>query len=592
MIEVGDILPIAKRLADRGLVPEAAELLTLAQRTDPDSPDIELQLAHLATLETAPPEEEEAEEEEEELDDPQAAIVAELQRESIEACHFVGLAYLYFATGEIDESIDCLEAAKSRGLPDPTAYKLHGQILLQKRDFEGAAKQFAMSRRLNPFDRNVADCLARSEFECKRFEEALNATVDCYLLLRDSDKEHATRLKTRIQGIKRLLGWSQEDIMRCFAERQQGIEISFQRLAWHQQSVLDRVHFAEADQDTPTLDARVGGRVEIAYRLRRFSLWSHLTDEQIFKLTAIAEEEVLQPDAVVFAAGSLSCDVFLLESGSVAIEKTTSYGLVGLASFSAGELFGEGNFIRGDCRIVQARVTRACALFRFGGEVLRGLVAESPELGVQLFRSFWHVQARRLRGTNEKLKSFFAAGPAAEVTQSAQMSGAAGRESADLDHSDKIKVFQEQGLSRKELLTLATYSREQIYQDGEYLFHEGDNGDTLYIIAQGRIMVTKYIPGGGEEALAILARGDFFGEMSLIDGEPRSASAKAYGGAVTVLQLGRESVDEILSLESPAALEFLRLLCRMMARRLCEIDEKLVGWHILSGDVRQARPRD
>jgi CRP-like cAMP-binding protein len=96
-------------------------------------------------------------------------------------------------------------------------------------------------------------------------------------------------------------------------------------------------------------------------------------------------------------------------------------------------------------------------------------------------------------------------------------------------------------------------------------------------------MICKYIPGGGEEALAILDRGDFFGEMALLDGEPRSADARAYGGALTVLALDQATVREVLGLDPDAALDFLRLLCRLLADRLREIDEKVIGWRILAG---------
>jgi CRP-like cAMP-binding protein len=98
------------------------------------------------------------------------------------------------------------------------------------------------------------------------------------------------------------------------------------------------------------------------------------------------------------------------------------------------------------------------------------------------------------------------------------------------------------------------------------------------------VRISKYIPGGGEEALAILERGDFFGEMALIDGQPRSADARAHGGPCTVLALDQPTVHEVLSLDPQAALDFLQLLCRLVAKRLREIDEKVIGWRIMSGE--------
>ena len=130
--------------------------------------------------------------------------------------------------------------------------------------------------------------------------------------------------------------------------------------------------------------------------------------------------------------------------------------------------------------------------------------------------------------------------------------------------------------------TLATFSHERHYQEGNFLFREGDAGSSMYVILDGAIRISKYIPGGGEEALAILERGDFLGEMALIDGLPRSADARAHRGPVTVLELRRDTVTEVLAMDAHAALDFLRLLCRILAARQREVEEKLVLWKILT----------
>jgi CRP/FNR family transcriptional regulator, cyclic AMP receptor protein len=153
-----------------------------------------------------------------------------------------------------------------------------------------------------------------------------------------------------------------------------------------------------------------------------------------------------------------------------------------------------------------------------------------------------------------------------------------------VESSDKIRLFREQGLSRRELMTLATFSKEKRFAEGAFLFQEGDKGSEMYVVLEGKARISKFIPGAGEEALAILERGDFFGEMSLIDGEPRSADARAHDGPLTVLALDQGTVREVLAMDPHAALEFLQLLCRLVANRLREIDEKVVGWRILSGE--------
>jgi len=227
-------------------------------------------------------------------------------------------------------------------------------------------------------------------------------------------------------------------------------------------------------------------------------------------------------------------------------------------------------------------------VFRLDPQVLESLIEASPEMGVQVYWTIWHSLARKLRSANDQLTTFFSdeSLPESFLRLRKQPTGAAA--SVTVEESDKIRLFREQGLSRRELMTLATFSREKRFNAGASLFQEGDEGNEMYIILEGRVMISKFIPGAGEEALAILERGDFFGEMSLIDGEPRSADAKAHAGPLTVLALDQGTVREILAMDPHAALEFLQRLCRLVAGRLREIDEKVIGWRIMSGERNES----
>jgi len=63
------------------------------------------------------------------------------------------------------------------------------------------------------------------------------------------------------------------------------------------------------------------------------------------------------------------------------------------------------------------------------------------------------------------------------------------------------------------------------YSKGEIIFHEGDLGNEMYVIQSGRVRIFKNI-GGMEQTLAVLEKGDFFGEMAVLEGVPRTASAE------------------------------------------------------------------
>jgi CRP/FNR family transcriptional regulator, cyclic AMP receptor protein len=69
------------------------------------------------------------------------------------------------------------------------------------------------------------------------------------------------------------------------------------------------------------------------------------------------------------------------------------------------------------------------------------------------------------------------------------------------------------------------------YNTGDIIFREGDPGTEMFIIQSGKVKITKVVKGGVEKTLVILGPGDFFGEMAVIDKEPRSANAIAQEAA-------------------------------------------------------------
>ena len=83
------------------------------------------------------------------------------------------------------------------------------------------------------------------------------------------------------------------------------------------------------------------------------------------------------------------------------------------------------------------------------------------------------------------------------------------------------------GLDREALAGLAGLCRTKELQTGDFLFHRGDRSDGCYIVVDGALKISTETIGGEETLLAMLAAGDIVGEMGLIDGLPRSATATA-----------------------------------------------------------------
>jgi len=80
-------------------------------------------------------------------------------------------------------------------------------------------------------------------------------------------------------------------------------------------------------------------------------------------------------------------------------------------------------------------------------------------------------------------------------------------------------------LSMEQLTRLASLARPQRHGKEHVIFNEGDAGTAWYMIVKGRVKISKSSPDGKERTLVLLGPGDVFGELALIDGEPRSADA-------------------------------------------------------------------
>lgn len=314
-------------------------------------------------------------------------------------------------------------------------------------------------------------------------------------------------------------------------------------------------------------------------RLRRFEALSHLSDPQIEQLAALVEPLDLAAGDAVVREGEESSDAYLIESGTVRIQRDTPYGQFTLATLGAGELFGEASFVDRLVRSSDALTAEASVLVRLASANLAPLLAEDQRFALALYWCFWRSLSQKLRRTNQKLGHFFAEADA-KTPENEEATRQTGEFRVGL--AAKRDLFREAKLSAMEINFLATLSREKRLKPGEVLFREGQEGEAMYVVLDGRVMISKHIAQAGQEALAFCDRGDFFGEMALIDREPRSADATADQNGAVVLAIPRDVVAGILDMHKVSSPRLLELLCNLVAKRLREIDEKLVSWHIFS----------
>lgn len=121
-------------------------------------------------------------------------------------------------------------------------------------------------------------------------------------------------------------------------------------------------------------------------------------------------------------------------------------------------------------------------------------------------------------------------------------------------------------LSEDDRRLLAADTLSHLYAHGEVLFRQGEVGDTFYIIKAGTVEVEVADARGKTAVIAKMGSGDFFGEMALLTGEPRSATIRVVEDS-EILSLGRESFATLLSANPPVAEAMSRVLAHRLAAR-------------------------
>ena len=124
-------------------------------------------------------------------------------------------------------------------------------------------------------------------------------------------------------------------------------------------------------------------------------------------------------------------------------------------------------------------------------------------------------------------------------------------------------------LEQSELLGLGALARRRAYGKGDYIFHQGDAGDALFVLMDGRVKVVTISEDGDEMILATLQPPDVFGELALIDGGPRSASIQTLE-PTTALTLTRATLLDLVSRQPKVSEVLLRSLGMLVRRSIAQ----------------------
>jgi CRP/FNR family cyclic AMP-dependent transcriptional regulator len=117
----------------------------------------------------------------------------------------------------------------------------------------------------------------------------------------------------------------------------------------------------------------------------------------------------------------------------------------------------------------------------------------------------------------------------------------------------------------EDLAQIAGIAQEVNFEQGELVIQEGEIGDSMFLIVEGEVMVHRLT-----QELTRLGEKESFGEMALLDNEPRSATVTAVSDA-TCLKIDRDEFYELMS----EKIEIGHGIIRMLTQRLREANEKL-----------------
>ena len=142
-------------------------------------------------------------------------------------------------------------------------------------------------------------------------------------------------------------------------------------------------------------------------RLQRLAAFSHFSTEHLAQLARCTSFVRFPKGVTVVKEGDSTNDAYVIDSGSVRIQRETPYGKYPLATLGAGEIFGETSFIDQGARSGDATTLEKSELLTLNPLALQAITDRDQRFTVALYWAFWRSLSRKLRATNETLAKFF-----------------------------------------------------------------------------------------------------------------------------------------------------------------------------------------
>ncbi|HQT90783.1 MAG TPA: cyclic nucleotide-binding domain-containing protein [Candidatus Kryptobacter bacterium] len=136
----------------------------------------------------------------------------------------------------------------------------------------------------------------------------------------------------------------------------------------------------------------------------------------------------------------------------------------------------------------------------------------------------------------------------------------------------KVPIFSK--LTERELRRVGSIVHRREYAADEFVFRQGDPGLGMYVVEEGQVDILLTEPDGNQKQLTVLNPGDFFGELSLLDESPRSASAVAKTNS-KIIGFFRPDLVDLLNRSPKSGTKILFKLGEVIGARLRITNEQL-----------------
>lgn len=266
--------------------------------------------------------------------------------------------------------------------------------------------------------------------------------------------------------------------------------------------------------------------------LKRVALFAGLTGRDFFNIAMRLQKVWIRKGVEIVREGDPGDSLYLIEQGHTGIY---IHGHK-INELSAYDYFGEISVITQRVRSATVIAEEDVVLYELTSSAFYEMIFDRTEIAMELMKQL----SLRLRNTNEKVSRAVLDAAIEEAAVEAHALASIEAEDRNETIIRRILVLQKISLfahcSQEDFIKLARMVEESVYEPGERICGIGEDGDTMYGIIEGKVQVHK-----GSEQLATLEVGQCFGEMAIIDGQPRSADCTTISRTI-LLELTREQV--------------------------------------------------